>query len=810
MELLRGVACPTKVTKQSVGAEKSIMKFTFHTTSSITIVGLLLVHSAVALSRAEESSGDKNSLPKPQLALLERFCTECHDTETQEGKLDLASIFTSPIAKHSATWEKVVRKLNTRQMPPLDSDRPSSKEYVSLVSALGSSLDHHAERHPNPGPPKHLRRLNRTEYQNVIRDLLALDIDASALLPADEPSHGFDNITVDELSPVLLNRYVSAAQKISRLAVGTSGIPTGVTFRPPADETQEEHVPGLPLGTRGGMLIDYHFPQDGVYEFQVHLTRDRNEKIEGLNGTHTMEILLNREQRASFEVRAGRDHTLADANLKKRVAVKAGPRKVGVTFIKKPKSLIETKRKPYIARFNYHRHPRQNPAVFQLSITGPFDASKTTETPSRKRIMIASPKEGMSPDIAAREILKQLTRLAYRRPVTEVDLERPMVFFRQGFEEGGFDAGIESALSSILVSPRFLFRVEQPPEEIASGKTYSLNDIELASRLSFFLWSSSPDEELLSLADRGKLTSPDILKQQVQRMLADVRARSLVNNFANQWLYLRNLDSITPNHRLFPDFDDNLRQAFRIETELFFESIVKENRSLTQILQADYTFLNERLAKHYQVPNIYGTRFRQVSLQPAHHRGGLLRHGSILTVTSYATRTSPVLRGNWVLENILGSAAPPPPDDVPELEENSVNQNLPIRERLSHHRANPACASCHNLMDPIGFALENYDAIGRWRTHEDGVKLDVSGSLPDGQTYSGIEGLEKSLLARPDLFVTAFTEKLITFGLGRGVEATDGPAIRKIVKEAAKDNYRFSSVILGIVNSVPFRMNKSL
>ena len=523
-----------------------------------------------------------------------------------------------------------------------------------------------------------------------------------------------------------------------------------------------------------------------------------------------MEILLNREQRASFEVRAGRDHTLADANLKKRVAVKAGPRKVGVTFIKKPKSLIETKRKPYIARFNYHRHPRQNPAVFQLSITGPFDASKTTETPSRKRIMIASPKEGMSPDIAAREILKQLTRLAYRRPVTEVDLERPMVFFRQGFEEGGFDAGIESALSSILVSPRFLFRVEQPPEEIASGKTYSLNDIELASRLSFFLWSSSPDEELLSLAERGKLTSPDILKQQVQRMLADVRARSLVNNFANQWLYLRNLDSITPNHRLFPDFDDNLRQAFRIETELFFESIVKENRSLTQILQADYTFLNERLAKHYQVPNIYGTRFRQVSLQPAHHRGGLLRHGSILTVTSYATRTSPVLRGNWVLENILGSAAPPPPDDVPELEENSVNQNLPIRERLSHHRANPACASCHNLMDPIGFALENYDAIGRWRTHEDGVKLDVSGSLPDGQTYSGIEGLEKSLLARPDLFVTAFTEKLITFGLGRGVEATDGPAIRKIVKEAAKDNYRFSSVILGIVNSVPFRMNKSL
>jgi len=788
------------------------MKFVFHTTRSVTIVGLflLVVHITTAFSQAEDNSDDQSFLPKRHIALLERFCIDCHDAETQEGKLNLASILTSPIAKQPDTWEKVVRKLNTRHMPPLDSDRPSSNEYETLVSALGSRLDQHAERHPNPGPPNNLRRLNRTEYQNAIRDLLALDIDASVLLPADEPGHGFDNITVDKLSPVLLNRYISAAQKISRLAVGTSRFPTGVTFRPPADETQEDHVSGLPLGTRGGMLIDYHFPQDGVYEFQVHLTRDRNEKIEGLNGTHVMEILLDREQAASFEIRARRDHTLADANLKKRVAVKAGPRKVGVTFIKKPKSLIETKRKPYIARFNYHRHPRQNPAVFQLSITGPFEASKTTETPSRKLIMIAAPKEGVSPDIAAQRILKHLTRLAYRRPVAEADLERPMVFFRQGFGEGGFDAGIESALSSILVSPRFLFRVEQPPQEIAAGKTYSLNDFELASRLSFFLWSSIPDEELLSLAERGNLTRPDILKQQVQRMLADARSRSLVNNFANQWLYLRNLDSITPNHRLFPDFDDNLRQAFRIETELFFESIVKENRSLTQLLKADYTFLNERLAKHYQVPSIYGTRFRQVSLQPADHRGGLLRHGSILTVTSYATRTSPVLRGNWVLENILGSAAPPPPDDVPELQENSVDQNLPIRERLSQHRANPACASCHNLMDPIGFALENYDAIGRWRTHEDGVKLDVSGSLPDGQIYSGIEGLEKSLLARPDLFITAFTEKLITFGLGRGVESTDGPAIRKIVNEAAKDDYRFSTVILGIVNSVPFRMNKSL
>ena len=788
------------------------MHFPSHVARTVGIGGLLLflVHVTNAACQADEIKNDDDSLPKTELAVLNRFCMECHDAETQEGELDLAAILTAPIAKHSSIWEKVVRKLTTRHMPPLDANRPSSKQYTSIVAVLVSRLDHHAERHLDPGPPKNLRRLNRTEYQNVIRDLLALDIDASTLLPADEPSHGFDNVTVDELSPVLLNRYVSAAQKISRLAVGTGGAPAGVTFRPPPDKSQEDHVLGLPLGTRGGMLINYHFPQDGIYEFQVHLTRDRNEHIEGLNGAHDMEILLDREKKASFEVKAGRDHSLADANLKKRVVVKGGPRKVGVTFIKKPKSLIETKRKPYIARFNYHRHPRQNPAVFQLSITGPFDASKTIETPSRKRIMIASPQEGESLDVAAQKIVKRLTRLAHRRPVTEADLKRPMTFFREGLEEGGFDAGIEAALSSILVSPRFLFRVEQPTEQVASGKTYTLNDIELASRLSFFLWSSIPDDELLSLAERGKLSNPEILKQQVQRMLADPRSSSLVNNFANQWLYLRNLDSITPNHRLFPDFDDNLRQAFRIETELFFDSIIKENRSLTQLLQADYTFLNERLAKHYQIPSIYGTRFRKVKLQPIHHRGGLLRHGSILTVTSYATRTSPVLRGNWVLENILGSPAPPPPDDVPELEENSVDENLPIRDRLSQHRANPACASCHNLMDPIGFALENYDAIGRWRTHQDGVKLDVSGSLPNGQTYSGIKGLEKSLLARPELFVTAFTEKLMTFGLGRGIEPTDGPAIRKIVKAAADDDYRFSSVILGIVNSVPFRMSKAL
>ncbi|HAD60784.1 MAG TPA: hypothetical protein DCG12_16200 [Planctomycetaceae bacterium] len=766
---------------------------------------LLLLLTLATRCPADQSTDDL--LPAFQQGIVQQFCADCHADGSSEANLDLNTLLKKKIADAPDSWEKVVRKLKTRHMPPIDSDRPTEAQYDALVSSLVTRLDQHADHAPNPGPSTGLRRLNRTEYQNAIRDLLGVQIDARTMLPADEPSHGFDNITVGELSPVLLNRYVAAAQKIGRLAAGNSAGPSGVTFRPPADETQEDHVPGLPLGTRGGMVINHHFPTDGVYEFQVHLTRDRNEKIEGLNGNHTLEILIDRQKSASFELKAGRDHSQADAHLKQRFSVRAGQRKVGVTFIAMPKSLIETKRKPYIARFNYHRHPRQNPAVFQLSITGPFDEKQTAEPDSSGQTGVGRPGRGEQPTAAARRILQRLTRLAFRRPVNEADLKRPLAFFEAGFQEGGFSAGMESAISSVLVSPRFLFRAEHAPGTASPGDSYFINNIELASRLSFFLWSSIPDAELLAVAESGQLSQPKVLEQQVQRMLKDPRSRSLVTNFAGQWLYLRNLDSITPDHRLFPDFDDNLRQAFRMETELFVDSIIRENRGLTDLLHADYTFLNERLAKHYEIPNIYGTRFRRVQLQSNHHRGGLLRHGSILTVTSYATRTSPVLRGNWVLENILGSPAPPPPDDVPELEENQIDQNLPIRVRLSQHRSNPACASCHNLMDPIGFALENYDAIGRWRTHEDGVQLDVTGTMPGGREYSGVAGLETSLLSRPELFVTAFTEKLMTFGLGRGIEPFDAPAVRRIVRESADEGYRFSSVILGIVKSVPFRMS---
>ena len=780
---------------------------------AVVCFGLCLLHFHNGIAKAAGPPSQAAT------ALLENFCTDCHNSGDQQGDLDIESILKSPMSANLADWESVARKLRARQMPPIDADRPEEEEYNKLHSALVSNLDAIAKNKPTPGRAGTLRRLNRTEYQNAIRDLLRLEIDASKLIPKDESSQGFDNITVGELSPLLLNRYISAAQKISRLAIGAPGPPAGDTFRPAADLTQEDHVPGLPLGTRGGLLVSYNFPRDGEYEFQVHLTRDRNEQIEGLKGTHELQILFDRQQMASFEVKPPKnrkDHTKVDANLNARIKVAAGPKQVGITFVQKQTGLLESKRQPYISRYNYHRHPRQSPAVFQVSITGPFDAEATDknelETPSRQRIFITRPDsaDSESARIAARKILGKLTRLAYRRPVTDADLKRPMDFFNAGNEADGFEAGIENALSSILVSPQFLFRKEKTPESAQAGRAYQLSDLELASRLSFFLWSSIPDDELLNVAERGELSDPEILEQQTRRMLADPRSRSLVNNFANQWLYLRNLSLITPNHRLFPDFDDNLRQAFRSETELFFESILREDRSVMDLLKSDYTFLNERLAKHYQVPGVYGSRFRKVALKPEDHRGGLLRHGSILTVTSYATRTSPVIRGNWVLKNILGTPAAPPPDDVPALEDNDVDQSLPVRERLSAHRANPACASCHNLMDPVGFSLENYDAIGCWRSHVEGQPLDVSGGLPDGQEFVGIDGLERGLQKRPELFVATFTEKLMTFALGRGVEPYDGAAVRKIVADSSVDNNRMSSIIVGIVSSVPFRMRAAL
>jgi hypothetical protein len=510
----------------------------------------------------------------------------------------------------------------------------------------------------------------------------------------------------------------------------------------------------------------------------------------------------------------GPDHSVVDKNFKIRLAVTAGPHDVGVTFPQQSSALLETERQPLQAHYNEIRHPRLTPAIYQVSITGPYGPGGADDTPSRRRIFVCRPDQagGESEELAcAREILAKLMGRAYRRPVSDAEVERPLAFYRQGRSEGGFDEGIGQALAAVLMNPEFLFRVELEPGQLAAGAVYRISDIELASRLSFFLWSSIPDDELLDVAARGELSRPGQLERQARRMLADPRSNNLASNFAGQWLQLRNLGAFTPNPRLYPDFDNNLRQAFREETERFMDSVLREDRSVLDLLAADYTFLNERLAKHYGIPGVYGSRFRRVSLAADSERGGILRQGSILAVTSYATRTSPVLRGTWVLDNIYGAPPSPPPPNVPALDETSVSASLPMRERLAAHRNNPVCASCHNIIDPVGFALENFDAVGRWRDHDgDNGPMDVAGGLPGVGEFDGVAGLQAGLLSRPKLFAGRVTEKLLTFALGRGVEYYDAPVIRKIIREAASDDYRFSSLILGIVRSQPFQMRTSI
>ncbi len=749
--------------------------------------------------------------PRTTAEVLNDFCFDCHDDFAQKGGLSLEALDPAHPARDAAAWEKVVRQLSHRQMPPIGEARPEDAVYNQLVAQLTAALDADARAHPHPGRTDTIRRLTRTEYQNAVRDLVGVEIDATTLLPNDEPAHGFDNVTVGNLTPTLLDRYVSAAQKIARLAVGGPGkAPGGDTFRVKPDVTQEEHMEGLPIGTRGGTLIRYDFPEDGEYEIQARLSRDRNEQVEGLKKPAEVEFLIDRERVGLFTVSppgSDKNAEIVDQHLKLRLAVKAGPHDVGVTFPKTPSVIIETERQPYLVRFNMHRHPRTVPAVYQVSITGPFDAKGPGDTPSR-RLIFGDDIAG-NDDARAKQILGKLVRRAYRRPITDEDLRKPLQFFHEGEAEGaGFDAGIENALSAILVSPRFLLRVEHDPEGLPPGTPYRLSDLELASRLSFFLWSSLPDDALLDAAERGDLHRPELLEKQVRRMLADERSRSLVTNFASQWLHLRALETVMPDIRLYIDFDDNIRQALRQETELFVESVIREDRSVMDLIGADYTFLNERLAKHYGIPNIYGSHFRRVSFagDPSRTRGGLLRQGSILTVTSYATRTSPVLRGKWILDNLLGTPPPPPPPNVPSLDEKVIAASLPMRARLAQHRANPVCASCHNVIDPIGFSLERYDAIGRWRALENYQPIDCSGGLPDGSAFDGIAGLERALLARPELFAGAVSEKLLTFALGRGVETEDAPAIRQIVRDARADDYRFSALILGLVQSVPFQM----
>ena len=777
---------------------------------------LLLTVQAEVWAQQSSPAPEGPSPTTSQRQFLNRHCASCHHEGLETAGLNLVQVDLSSLGAQPELWEKVVRKLHTGVMPPPGIPQPSEADRRAMLTWLETSLDAAATANLNPGRTETLRRLNRTEYQNAIRDLLALDIDAASLLPADESGHGFDNVIVGDLSPTLLTRYISAAQKISRLAVGSTQSLQSDIIQNAADLTQESRLPGLPLGTRGGLSASYTFPRDGEYDIQIFLTRNFTGEVSGLreDRPHELLVLVGREPVETFTIQrpASGDDTLLDKDLKVRVAVDAGPHEIAVTFVQEGSSLVDTLRQPPVSRYNDRRYPRTTPGINMVSVTGPYEPRGPGDTPSRRRLFVCRPAgpDKSREEECAREILSKLMRRAYRRPIAETDVVGPMAFYREGRAEGDFDAGIAMALSAVLANPEFLFRVESDPESVPVSGVYRVSDLELASRLSFFLWSSVPDDELLNAAVQGKLSQPEELEKQTRRMLADRRSFNLATNFAGQWLRLRNLDAVIPSSTVFRDFDDNLRQAFREETELFFDSVLREDRSISTFIKSDYTFLNERLAKHYGIPHVYGSRFRRVALTPDSRRGGLLRQGSVLAVTSYATRTSPVLRGVFVLSNILGAPPPPPPPNVPALDESTMAANLSMRERLAAHRSNAACASCHRTIDPAGFPLENFDAVGQWRDLEvDERPVNASGSLPGTVEFRGIDGLEDALLARPKLFATTLTENLLTFALGRGVEYYDAPAVREIVRDAERDDYRFSSVIIGIVKSVPFQMRRA-
>ena len=757
-------------------------------------------------------------------ALIGRYCVTCHNGRLRTAGLSLDDVEVSEahVAGDAELWEKVVQKLRSRTMPPPRRPRPDDDSYRAFASWLEASLDRAAEAAPNPGRPQ-LHRMNRAEYRNAVRDLLALDADVSAL-PADDSTFGFDNIA-DALgvSPLLLESYVTTARKISRLAVGSPVIPTvTTTHKTPEDLTQDYHLRELPLGTRGGIRVTEHFPVDAEYEVRVRLRRTAIGTIRGIGEEHHLELTLDGERIGLFPIGSEDAYTAlvvneqnpgqtvsraftADEGMRVRLPIPAGRHEIVAAFVGKPAALSEETRKPFLRSYVASNSRRGLPDVDSVLIAGPFDPRRPDDTPSRQRIFTCRPEAPGDAAPCARSILSRLGRQAYRRPLEAPEIDRLLAFYDQGSRDGGFESGIELALRFLLASPQFIFRLETEPDDLAAGAVYPVSDLDLASRLSFFLWSSIPDEELLAVAERGELGAPDELRRQVRRMLADPRASALVENFAGQWLYLRNLANTNPDPPTFPDFDDNLRRALQRETELFFESVMAEDRSILELLTADYTFLNERLARHYDIPGIYGDRFRRVAVTDDARRG-ILGHGSLLTVTSYATRTSPVLRGKWILENLLGSPPPPPPPDVPDLEDAGSAEGLSIRERLEQHRANPACAACHARMDPYGFGLENFDAIGRWRSNSGGEPIDASDVLPDGTAFNGPSELREAILRRPDSFVETFTRKLLTYAAGRGMEYYDAPAVRRIVRAAAEDDYRFSALVDGVVTSDVFRM----
>jgi hypothetical protein len=755
--------------------------------------------------------------PDTAKGFFTQYCITCHNQYAKIGDMVLDTRDFEHIAADADVWERVVRKLNAGAMPPQGMPRPGPDAYKSMVSWLTASLDAASASNPNPGRSS-IHRLNRTEYGNAIRDLLGLEIDASEFLPADDEGYGFDNIAdVLRVSPSLLEQYLAASAKIASLAVGDPETPAVISvFRAPPDLAQGEHVEGLPLGTRGGLKIRHNFPLDASYDFAVFLRRNIVGYMTGLEWEHELEISIDGQRVFLAQVGGREDNEASDKNmsaaanaiderLRTRVFVPAGPHEVSIAFLERSRAESHEPLEQHTMNLDL-QDMNGLPIVDYVNLAGPFDATGLGATPSRDRIFVCRPESVREEQPCAERILTKLAHTAYRRPVTQKDLDLLLQFYHSGRESDGFDAGIRSALRVLLTSPDFLFRSEPDPKDVAPGATYAVDDLALASRLAFFLWSSLPDEPLLEAAERGKLSDPKVYDAQVRRMLADPRATALVTNFAGQWLYLRNLRSTRPDAQEYPNFDENLREAMRRETELFFESIMREDRSVPELLTANYTFVNQRLAEHYGIPNVYGSHFRRITVENS-ARIGLLGHGSIHTVTSYPNRTSPVLRGKYILTNILGTPPPAPPPDVPALEENAPGAApKSVRARLEQHRANPVCATCHNVMDPIGFALENFDAVGAWRTKEPGGAIDSSGQMANGTPVDGPDTLRAALTAEPEHFVGIVTEKLLTYALGRGLEAYDMPTVRSIVREAAQHDYRFSAVVLGIANSPAFRM----
>ena len=759
--------------------------------------------------------------PESPHAVIREYCLVCHSDTLMTGGLTLESFDVAHADQNAEVAEKVIRKLQAGMMPPNYAPQPEAGTREALARSLAAVIDEAAAASPNPGR-RTFQRLNRIEYARSIRDLLAVDVDVAAFLPPDTVSHSFDNIAdVQTMSATLMDGYLRAARTISRLAVGDPQAgPAETTYTVPRTASQMEHVEGAPMGTRGGLSVVHHFPADGQYIFKIQLHGTAEGVLFGLTAGNTeqIEVSINGERVALLDIDPLMSETDADGLIMQTdpVTVKTGPQRVSAAFIQRfegPGDDLIAPIEHTLADTTIGRAfgITSLPHLAFLSVNGPYNVTGVSDTPSRRQIFTCRPTSAADERLCATEIVSRLASQAFRRRVNEPNLEGLMSFYQAGVKEGDFETGIRLALQAILASPHFVFRIEQRPDIVDGSGIYRVSDLELASRLSYFLWASAPDAELVTLASQGGLLDPAVLEKQVERMLADPRSEALATRFAAQWLRLHDLEGLHPDALLYPQYDQKLAEALRRETELFFGNLIREDRSVLELLTADYTFVNERVAKHYRIPNVTGHRFRRVTLE-GENRRGLLGHGSILTLTSVANRTSPVQRGKWVLEVLLGSPPPPPPPNVPELEETKAaagGKLLSVRERMEEHRSNPACQSCHDVIDPLGMALENFDVTGAWRIKDNGVAIDATGQLYDGTQMDGPAGLRQALLNRSDTFITSFTDSLMTYALGRRVEYYDGPALRAIAREAAQNGNRISSFIFGVVNSAAFQMRKS-